>query len=406
MSVLGPRNVAQAGRVPSGLSSFRLGCLLELSECKGHSGGTRVQNVQASVLRTWCLWSCGHVFLPPHCLTFCEGQTHTACSNDGHVHHPFVWFLCACSKSAHGQRPSVCFVYRFCVISCSKFERKQPPQHGFVELVPCSSEVLRVGNHLRRSQDVASFESWWGHVEVWMEHPTESLSHLVGLPGKRTDPFVGRILFSFKLKNFSCAFTHVFRTPCRCRCYPLLSSSLRRRALQMFASFRKSRQLFGTLRRNHWAVSLQSESLDWSHWSYFEKCRHIFKSHHLASLLQSRLFSWQSCGECGSKLLDCQTWIPFLPRLRYHSNCCQVCRSPKKVNMSTVIDQQDETELPTLSRSQGDFHFQNNIDTPGAEPLHEAASSPEQIAVVEEKMYTGTRNRVRASLFSPRSDEE
>ena len=36
--------------------------------------------------------------------------------------------------------------------------------------------------------------------------------------------------------------------------------------------------------------------------------------------------------------------------------------------MSTVIDQQDETEVPTLSRSQVDIYFLNRIDTAGAEP--------------------------------------
>ena len=37
-------------------------------------------------------------------------------------------------------------------------------------------EVLGAGDHLRKSQDVANFESWRGHGEFWMEHLTESLS--------------------------------------------------------------------------------------------------------------------------------------------------------------------------------------------------------------------------------------
>ena len=38
-------------------------CLVELSECRGHSGGTRVQNAQATVSRTWCLLTRVRVFL-------------------------------------------------------------------------------------------------------------------------------------------------------------------------------------------------------------------------------------------------------------------------------------------------------------------------------------------------------
>ena len=37
----------------------------ELSECGGHSGGTRVQSVQATVSRTWCLLTRVRVFLRP-----------------------------------------------------------------------------------------------------------------------------------------------------------------------------------------------------------------------------------------------------------------------------------------------------------------------------------------------------
>ena len=86
----------------------------------------------------------------------------------------------------------------------------------------------------------------------------------------------------------------------------------------------------------------------------------------------------------------------------------QVCESPrKKLKMSTVIDQQDETEVSTPSRSQVDIYFQNHIDTAGAEPLQEAAPSPEQMALLwRRKLSTGTRNRLRTSLFSPRSDGE
>ena len=66
----------------------------------------------------------------------------------------------------------------------------------------------------------------------------------------------------------------------------------------------------------------------------------------------------------------------------------QVGESPKKiVKMSTVIDQQDETDVPTPSRSQVDIYFQNHIDTTGAEPLQEAAPSPEQIADTDEEPY-------------------
>ena len=53
--------------------------------------------------------------------------------------------------------------------------------------------------------------------------------------------------------------------------------------------------------------------------------------------------------------------------------------------MSTVIDQEDDTEVSTLSRSQVDIYFQNRIDTAGAEPSQEAAPSPEQVAAINQK---------------------
>ena len=53
---------------------------------------------------------------------------------------------------------------------------------------------------------MANFESWRGQVELWMEHSTEILSYLVGLPGNRTDPFVGR---HFQAKEL---FTHPHST--------------------------------------------------------------------------------------------------------------------------------------------------------------------------------------------------
>ena len=98
---------------------------------------------------------------------------------------------------------------------------------------------------------------------------------------------------------------------------------------------------------------------------------------------------------------------PFLFCLQCHSNCCcsmQTARSvespKKKVKMSTVIDQQDETEVSTLSRSQVDINFQKHVVTAGAELLQEAAPSPEQIAAMEEKLSPGMRNRMLTSLFS------
>ena len=65
----------------------------------------------------------------------------------------------------------------------------------------------------------------------------------------------------------------------------------------------------------------------------------------------------------------------------------QVCELPKKkLKMSTVIDQPDATDVPTLSRSQADTYFQNHTDTTGAQPLQEAAPSPAQIAAMEEPL--------------------
>ena len=76
--------------------------------------------------------------------------------------------LGAYSKDGYGQHPTVCFVFPFFMLSAVflKSERKQHPRHGFVVLVPCSIEGLAVGNHLRRSQDVANFKSWRGHVQL------------------------------------------------------------------------------------------------------------------------------------------------------------------------------------------------------------------------------------------------
>ena len=177
-----------------------------------------------------------------------------------------------------------------------------------------------------------------------------------------------------------------------------------------------SRQLFGTLRRNHWAMSLKSESFGWSHWSSFERCCQIIgslirpfknKRCHLASLLQSRSCCWQSCGVSrqAPELPDVDPLLASLavPQQFVLSEADrQVCESPKKkLKMSMVIDQPDATEVTTLRRLQIDINFQNHTDTAGAEPLQEVAPTPEQIAAMEEKMSTGTRHRMRTSLFSP-----
>ena len=70
--------------------------------------------------------------------------------------------------------------------------------------------MLGVGNH---------FGSWRGHVE---------LSHLVGLPGKRTDPFCGsQFGFQFKRRNF-------FICICICICVSFaMSLSVLPTALQL-----------------------------------------------------------------------------------------------------------------------------------------------------------------------------
>ena len=65
----GPRSVVHAGRVQSGLSCLCFVCLLELSECKGQSYGTHVQNMRATVCRTGCLLTLVHIS-GVHCLIF------------------------------------------------------------------------------------------------------------------------------------------------------------------------------------------------------------------------------------------------------------------------------------------------------------------------------------------------
>ena len=47
-----------------------------------------------------------------------------------------------------------------CVIRVVRsFERVQHPRRGVVVLVPCLNEALGAGDHLRRSQDVATLGS-------------------------------------------------------------------------------------------------------------------------------------------------------------------------------------------------------------------------------------------------------
>ena len=42
---------------------------------------------------------------------------------------------------------------------------------------------------------MANFEGWWGPGELWMEHPARRLSHFTGFPNKRTNLFMGLLLF-------------------------------------------------------------------------------------------------------------------------------------------------------------------------------------------------------------------
>ena len=80
---------------------FCFACLLELSECKGHSDGTRVQNVQAAVSRTWCLLTRVHVCgaLPDLlCIRFAASVKRTCNSLD----------LTCLFKDVFGQHPTAC----------------------------------------------------------------------------------------------------------------------------------------------------------------------------------------------------------------------------------------------------------------------------------------------------------
>ena len=95
----------------------------------------------------------------------------------------------------------LCMCFPISVISCLKFEREQHPRHGLVVLVPCLNEALGGGDHLRSCQDMANFESWRVLGELCMEHLAEGLSHLVGLLGKRTDPYVGRHFVSVQAEE-------------------------------------------------------------------------------------------------------------------------------------------------------------------------------------------------------------
>ena len=66
-----------------------------------------------------------------------------------------------------------------------------------------------------------------------------------GLSGNCSDPCVGRHFVQVEVEELFVLLHLEFLARCRCRCYPLRSSSL---------------QLFGPLLRNRWEVSLQSES--------------------------------------------------------------------------------------------------------------------------------------------------
>ena len=135
----------------------------------------------------------------------------------------------------------------------------------------------------------------------------------------------------------------------------------------MFATMQKLRQLFGTLRRYHWAMSLHSEFLGWSPWGTFDSCCQIFgplsrlfknKRCHLVMTLQSRLLKLAiRRGEGGGGSMPDVDHLLFslavLQQLLLFDADSQVFESPKKKEkMSTVINQQDETKVPTLSRSQ------------------------------------------------------
>ena len=176
-----------------------------------------------------------------------------------------------------------------------------------------------------------------GHGELWMEHPTEFFTP-DRLAKQAYGPMCGSpFCFQFKRKNF-----HMHMHLHLSFFHNVVDGVTNSRAarfddehVQMFAAMRKSHHLFGTLRRNHWEMSLQSESWGWSQWSSFDSCCHIFgslskllkdNSRHLASSQSSRLFKWQ-CGERRGKLLECQMWIPFL---RHRSKCC----FPKQTGMT------------------------------------------------------------------------
>ena len=117
--------------------------------------------------------------------------------------------------------------FPFSVISSLKFEREQHPRHGLVVLVPGLNEALGGGDHLRSSQDMANFESWRVLGELCMEHLAEGLSHLVGLLGKRTDPYVGHHFVSSSGERNAYAFVSVVLLRCLRRCYTLQRSSIR-----------------------------------------------------------------------------------------------------------------------------------------------------------------------------------
>ena len=187
------------------------------------------------------------------------------------------------------------------MISCSKFEREQHPRHGLVVLVPCLNEALGGGDHLRSSQDMANFESWRVLGELWMEHLAERLSHLVGLPGKRTDPYVGRhFCFQFKRKNL----LHAFAMRCVSLTMSLsvLPTPEQLASMTSIADVRDYAEVTSTVLERCVGITGQchcSPSLwGWSRWCAFDNYCQIFgslsrlfkdKRCHLVISLQSRL---------------------------------------------------------------------------------------------------------------------
>ena len=195
------------------------------------------KNVQTPVSRTLCLWTLVHDTLRTLSVLLCirllrVSSAHATVGPEVLVQRTdtsnIQLFDFWCLFKEWTRAISNClFASGFVWSAVRIFKREQHPRHGFVVLGPCHNEALVAGDHSEVS-GCGELRALAGLGELWMEHPAQRLSHLLRLPGKAHGPCVGRH-FGFQLERKDCfiCFGIVFLSRCRCRCYPLESSSLR-----------------------------------------------------------------------------------------------------------------------------------------------------------------------------------